>query len=126
MLLLRQSITPEARALRSPVKATVRSMEWRLCKDKLPVRGIIATTMYFSAVAMMVNLRRIHASLQKNTDENDVPEALLRLIFWLLALLKPWWTPPGRSGALPADRKDNAFIFPSNFSLRPLSAQGAA
>ncbi len=124
--LLRQSITPEARALRSPVEATVRSMKWHLRKDKLPVRSLIAATMYFSSVAMMVNLRRIHASLQKNTDKNDAPEALLRLFFWLLALLKPLWTPPGRSGALSADRKVNAFIFPSNFSLHPLSAHGAA
>ena len=123
---LRQRITSEARALRSPVESTVRSMKWNLRKDKLPVRGLIAATMYFSAVAMMVNLRRIHASLQKNTDKNDDPDALLRFIFWLIALLKPLRTPSGRSGALSADRKNYAFIFPSNVSLRSFSAQGAA
>ena len=123
--LLRQRITSEARARRSPVESTVRSLKWHLRKDKLPVRGRIAAAMYFSAVAMMVNLRRIHAYLGGKSEENGAPAVFLRLIFWVWALLKPFWTPLGRSETLFANQVDNAFIFPSNFSRHPLAAPSA-
>jgi len=81
--LIRQGLRPEDHSLRSAVEGTVRTLKWHLRKDKLPVRGLTAARMYFSAVAMMVNLRRIHAWLSSITTKFDAATAVFYL-FWAL------------------------------------------
>lgn len=63
---MRQRLRPEDLAIRAPIEATMRSLTWRLRQDKVAYRSLLPTFMHFCGVAIMVNLRRIHAYLSEN------------------------------------------------------------
>ena len=111
--LLRQSITPQDRSIRTVVESTVRSMTWHLRDKKLPVRGQIAATMYLNAKAMMVNLRRIHAYLSSIRSIYCPACAFLTFLSLFFAI----WRPQRWFSRLPDAffkvQRGRAFIFPS-------------
>ncbi len=111
--LLRQRLCPEDRSLRSPVEATVRSLKWGLRKDKLPVRGQVAAVMYFTTVALMVNLRRIHAYLVESEGFSDTTAAFVTLFYWLLAKIRLLQRRQTNSVAIPGPRAYFRFFFES-------------
>lgn len=110
--LMRQRLRPEDKSIRSPVEATVRSLKWSLRKDKLTVRGLSSALMHFSASALMVNARRLHAYYLETSSDNGV-------FRWILS--KKWLLfPPGTfSGPLRAVFQ--RFHFHSSFSPSILS-----
>ena len=115
--LIRQGLRPEDRSLRTVVEGTVRSLKWHLRKDKLPVRGQTSALMYFSAVAVMVNLRRIHAYMSKITSKYDPTSGILFTFLWLLANLKLRERSQRRFEAFSETDHLLTFVFPSTSFL---------
>ncbi len=83
----RQRLRPEDKAIRAPVEASMRSLKWKLRKDKLPTRGLTSALMYFSAAALMVNLRRLHEYIGHTDSVTALIYAILVKI-WLFRHLK--------------------------------------
>jgi hypothetical protein len=123
--LIRQGLRPEDRSLRTVVEGTVRSLKWHLRKDKLPVRGLASALMYFSAVALMVNLRRIHAYVSKIASENDADSVILVIISWLLTNVKVLERPQRHSEAFFGSEHFSNFIFRSNILFPARLSKGA-
>ena len=65
----RQRLRPEDKPIRAAVEATIRSLKHPFPGGKLPVRGLIRATMVVCCSAMMVNLRRLHAYRQVQTEQ---------------------------------------------------------
>ena len=63
--LLRQSMSPANNALRAGVESTVRSFKHVFPAGKLPIRGVIRSTMVTCCSALMVNCRRVHQYRQQ-------------------------------------------------------------
>ena len=57
---LRQGMTPDNKATRAAVEATVRSLKRPFPGGQLPVRGLIRAQMLLFCSAIVVNLRRLH------------------------------------------------------------------
>jgi hypothetical protein len=79
--LRRQALRPQDKSMRAPIEATMRSLKWPLRKNKLPVRGLTPALMYFSATALMVNLRRLHEQMLQN-------DSLPTIIYAIFAKLR--------------------------------------
>jgi len=75
--LRRQALRPIDKSIRAPIEATMRSLKWPLRKNKLPVRGLTPALMYFSATALMVNLRRLHEQMLQNDSLPTILYAIL-------------------------------------------------
>jgi hypothetical protein len=65
---LRQGMTPQNKAIRAVVEATVRSLKLPFPGGQLPVRGLIRTQMVLFCSAIVVNLRRIHRYFLDRAD----------------------------------------------------------
>ena len=88
----RQDLRPEDKSIRAPIEATMRSLKWGLRNNKLPVRGLTKARMYFSASALMVNLRRLHKYLMQN-------DPFAAVLYVILVQLRPfsWLRTPSES-----------------------------
>jgi hypothetical protein len=124
--LIRQGLRPEDRSLRAVVEGTVRSLKWHLRKDKLPVRGQVSALMYFSAVAFMVNLRRIHAYVSRIASGNDADPDIMVIILWFLTNLGLLERPQRRSESFSESDHFSTFVFCSNSFLLTRLSKGAA
>lgn len=58
--LQRQQLCPQDAPIRAVIEATIRSLKHPFPASKLPVRGLIRSTMVIYGSALMVNLRRLH------------------------------------------------------------------
>jgi hypothetical protein len=92
---LRKNLPQNNAAVRANVESTVHAFKAPLARSKLRTRGLFRAQCFAYASALMVNLRRVHAYLQKVTpamSATDASEALQELVLAMYGALVMAWT----------------------------------